>query len=113
VLPLPGRRGKRCRAYLLFPNKWNASNKVEKGKSYRIPPEEGEIDFIARMPEGTEYVKAVATLEPMKSMTANVFEGGSPFAPLIGPVKAWQRIETELKSKPQSDWAKHKCPWRY
>ncbi len=93
------------RTHLLFPNKWNRSNKVAGGQSYRIPPEDGETRFVADVPEGTEYVKAVATLEPLKSIADKAPTGESPFSRITEPVTAWQRIEAELKGKALTSWS--------
>ncbi|MBI5570568.1 MAG: DUF4384 domain-containing protein [Desulfomonile tiedjei] len=47
---------------ILFPNKWHPDNRVEKGKTYSVPASGSGIIFRIRGPEGTEVVKAVATL---------------------------------------------------
>ena len=49
----------------LFPNIWHQSQKVQKGKTYKIPDENSQFRFKIAGPAGKEYVKAIATLEPV------------------------------------------------
>ncbi|MEW6347759.1 MAG: DUF4384 domain-containing protein [Thermodesulfobacteriota bacterium] len=92
------------KTHLLFPNKWQRSNIVKKGVTYRIPPEEGNVIVKAYGPEGTEYVKAVATLAPMKSLSDKVAGSNEGFPAITDPVEAWHKIEAEIKSLPPTDW---------
>lgn len=50
---------------ILFPNKWHPNNKIEGGKTYRIPPEGSDYAFKFMGPEGTERIKVIASLEPV------------------------------------------------
>ncbi len=93
------------KTHLLFPNKWQTSNNVQKGVTYRIPPEEGKVIVRAYGPEGTEYVKAIATLAPMKSMSDKVAGGEEVFPAIVDPVEAWLKIEAEIKNMPHADWS--------
>jgi hypothetical protein len=52
---------------LLFPNKWHRDNKIEKGKSYRIPPEGSEFTYKLAGPPGTEHVKVIASVNQLLS----------------------------------------------
>ncbi len=100
------------RTHLLFPNQWQTSNIVKKGVTYRIPPEEGKVIVRAYGPEGTEYVKAVATLAPMKSLSDKVAGGNEGFPAIADPVDAWRKIEAEIKSLPPTDWSEDQMELR-
>ncbi len=53
------------RTIILFPNKWHTNNKVEKGKTYKIPPDSADFAYRVEGPVGTERIKAIASIEPM------------------------------------------------
>jgi len=59
---------------ILFPNKWNPNNKVEKGKNYLIPPDNADFYFKVLGPTGTERIKAVASLDPILQDVASLQE---------------------------------------
>lgn len=50
---------------ILFPNKWHKENKIEKGKTYKIPPDGADFAYKVEGPVGTERIKAIACLEPL------------------------------------------------
>jgi len=50
---------------ILFPNKWHKDNKVEKGKTYKIPPNGADFAYKVEGPVGTERIKAIACVEEL------------------------------------------------
>ncbi len=53
------------RAIILFPNKWHPDNKIEKDKTYLIPPKGSEIAYQVQGPAGMERIKAIASVDPV------------------------------------------------
>lgn len=62
---------------LLFPNRYQASNRVNANKTYTIPDETMNFEFQISPPFGSEIVKAVASLQPIKDVEISV--GGEVF----------------------------------
>lgn len=62
---------------LLFPNRYRASNRVNANKTYTIPDETMNFEFQISPPFGSEIVKAVASLQPIKDVEISV--GGEVF----------------------------------
>lgn len=57
---------------LLFPNRYQASNRVEANKTYTIPDETMNFEFQISPPFGSEIVKAVASFQPIKDVETSV-----------------------------------------
>lgn len=55
------------RTIFLFPNKWQPENRVEKDKTYRIPPIGSDFSFRVLAPTGMEHIKVLACLDPVLS----------------------------------------------
>ncbi|MBM3298956.1 MAG: DUF4384 domain-containing protein, partial [Deltaproteobacteria bacterium] len=55
------------KASRLFPNQWQPEGQVRAGRVYSIPPADGDFRFRVHGPEGTEVVKAIATMTPDES----------------------------------------------
>jgi hypothetical protein len=53
---------------LLFPNRYQASNRVNANKTYTIPDETMNFEFQISPPFGSEIVKAVASLQPIEDI---------------------------------------------
>jgi hypothetical protein len=53
---------------VLFPNKVQTDNKIPAGKEIRVPAEEATFRLRITEPEGKEVLKALVTLEPLKSL---------------------------------------------
>jgi hypothetical protein len=92
------------KAHILFPNQWHASNKVEKGKTYRIPPEDGKFVFRVQGPEGTNYLKAIATLKPVDALGKEETKPEGPFAELSDPATKLKDVGVELAEQEKKDW---------
>lgn len=50
---------------LLFPNKWHTDNKIEKDRTYRIPPDGSDYAVKLVGPAGTELIKVIACIDPI------------------------------------------------
>jgi len=53
---------------LLFPNSYNRDNFVKAGQVYSIPSEVMNFSFKSAAPFGSEIIKAIATLQPIKDI---------------------------------------------
>jgi hypothetical protein len=103
-------------ATLLFPNKWQPSNKVEKDKEHSIPPEGSEYTFKVMGPVGTERIKVIASSEPILENVASLQKelkapaeeaSGSdmPFLILKNPQAVFKDIGIALAQSDTSKWA--------
>ncbi|MGC8659619.1 MAG: DUF4384 domain-containing protein, partial [Desulfomonilaceae bacterium] len=59
---------------ILFPNRMHPNNKIEKGKTYRIPPEDGDFSYKTHGPVGIEHVMAIASIDPVLSKVESLQE---------------------------------------
>lgn len=59
---------------ILFPNKWHSDNKIEKDKSYTIPPIGGDFAYKVLPPAGIEHIKVIATEDPVLSKVQSLQE---------------------------------------
>lgn len=62
------------RAIILFPNKWHPDNKIEKDKTYMIPPKGSKIAYKVQGPTGMERIKAIASVDPVLSKVESLQE---------------------------------------
>lgn len=62
------------KSIILFPNKWRPDNRIEKGKTYRIPPLGSDFSFRVMAPAGVEHIKALASIEPVLSRIGSLQE---------------------------------------
>lgn len=110
-------------ATLIFPNFYNPSNFVIAGRTYTIPSEESEFDFIASEPYGYEIVRVIATNEPQIDVitdqnaqsvngnekiyaTVNEINEDNPFGSFIGKSSELSRgISKKSKSAKKNEWA--------
>jgi hypothetical protein len=101
---------------MIFPNKWNPDNKVEKGKEYRIPPQGSEYAFKLMGPPGNERVKVIASVEPVlanvqslqQELRTPVEQSGSPggtFLTMKNPGLVLKDIGVALNAIDPSKWA--------
>ena len=91
------------KAHVLFPNKFQEDNKVVKGKMYMVPGKAGKVVFRVNGPEGTNYLKAIATLAPVKSIKEGTPGERGPFPELTDPAGTFKDISVELSK--EKDWA--------
>jgi hypothetical protein len=84
------------KVHVLFPNKWEPVNKAEKGKIYKIPAEGSKVVFKVHAPEGTNYLKAIATLKPVESLASVNRKADDPFAELTNPTERFKDVGLEL-----------------
>ncbi len=89
----------------MFPNKMNESNKVEAGKTYTIPAADSGFIFKVEGPDGIEYVKAIATLEPLKTINKAETAAKGNFSELLDPVKVFKDIGLELAQQGSQRWS--------
>lgn len=89
----------------LFPNKWHESNKVESGKTYRIPPVDSGFVFKVEGPDGMEFVKAIATLDPIKSIDRAEIKSKGNLEQFEKPRAVLKDISTELAQQDARRWS--------
>ncbi len=58
-------------AQLIWPNRFGGSGRIAKGEAMRFPAETDRFTYKLGAPYGTEYVKAIASLAPFKTMEAD------------------------------------------
>lgn len=89
----------------IFPNVWHDSNFVKAGQVYRIPPPSQQFRFKIEGPGGMEYVKAIATLDPLQSIAkAQIIPKGN-FAQFQQPALLLKDIGTELVAAGAQRWS--------
>lgn len=93
------------KVHKLFPNKWHESNKVEKGKSYAIPPDGADFVFKVHGPAGKEYVKAIATLKPVEKLEGAVAISKGAFSEIRDAGMVLKDIGMELAQQDTKTWA--------
>ncbi len=93
------------KVHKLFPNKWHESNKVEKGKSYAIPPDGADFVFKVHGPAGKEYVKAIATLKPVEKLEGAVAISKGAFSEIRDAGVVLKDIGMELAQQDTKTWA--------
>lgn len=91
--------------YKIFPNKWHKSSRVTKDTVYSIPPEDGKFTFRVKGPVGVEYVKAIATAEPLKTVTDSQEGEEEEFSEIKEPEAAIKNLKVELNKREKQDWA--------
>jgi hypothetical protein len=91
--------------YKIFPNKWHESGKVEKGKEYTFPPPEAEFVFRVKGPAGVEYIKAIASLDPLMVAPEAKTDPEQPVTTVEKPEEAMKTVAVELKKRDQKTWA--------
>ncbi|MEW6347757.1 MAG: DUF4384 domain-containing protein [Thermodesulfobacteriota bacterium] len=90
---------------LLFPNRWQPSHKLTKGVPCRIPDQGGQVHCVVEGPPGTNYVKAVATLQPIKSISEQVASLTLGLPVSNDPASIWTKIRQELERMDPASWS--------
>ncbi len=62
------------RAIILFPNRWHPDNKIEKDKTYMIPPKGSDFAYTVQGPVGVERIKAIASVDPVLAQVESLQE---------------------------------------
>lgn len=93
------------KAHILFPNKFQKANKAEKGRIYVLPPKGSKFMFKVQGPEGTNYIKAIATQKPIEALKEGETPKDGPFAELADPAATFKDIGVELKKREPKNWA--------
>jgi len=104
------------RVMILFPNKWHLDNKVEKGKTYRIPPAVGDYAYKVEGPAGTERIKAIACVEPALQNVQSLQQElrvpvgqdpstGANFLSMKDPALVFKDIAVAMEQLDSSKWA--------
>ncbi|MCX8049465.1 MAG: DUF4384 domain-containing protein [Methylohalobius sp.] len=60
----------------LFPNPYQNDNYVRPGKTYKIPPSGAPVSLTVGAPEGTDKIRAIASLEPISADALPLDEKG-------------------------------------
>jgi len=100
------------KVHQIFPNKWQESNKVEKGKTYAIPPAKSDFVFKVSGPGGTEYVKAIATLKPIQALGKAQMEPKGAFAEIKDAGLVLKDIAMELAEQDVRTWAEAEASFK-
>jgi len=103
------------RTTILFPNKWHPNNKIDGGKTYRIPPEGSDYAFKLMGPAGTERIKVIASIEPVLGNVQSLQQelsapleqspGGGTFLTIKNPGLVLKDIGFALGGTEPSKWA--------
>jgi hypothetical protein len=69
-------------AQLIWPNRFGGSGRIAQGEAMRFPAEGDRFTYKLGAPYGTEYIKAIASLVPFKTMEPDFLdlEGSAPVA---------------------------------
>lgn len=62
------------KAIILFPNRWHPDNKIEKDKTYMIPPKGSEFEYKVQGPVGVERIKAIASVDQVLAKVESLQE---------------------------------------
>ncbi len=91
---------------VIFPNKWSKGNRVEKGKTYRIPGKEQDYAFTVKGPAGVNFVKAIGTLKPFEWIRreALVEAKDAPFEEVKDAAKVVKDLAVELTKQDKKGW---------
>lgn len=99
--------------YKIFPNKWHKSSKITKDKVYTIPPEDAQFRFRVKGPMGIEYVKAIATAEPLASVSDQKEQGEQEeFSEMKDAASTIKNLKVELNKRPEKNWAESVVSFR-
>jgi hypothetical protein len=95
---------------VLYPNEWTKSGRVEKGKTYLIPPADGDFAIAVSGPAGSQYVKAIVTEKPLvPDYDSPAPKGGlssaGPFRQPNEPGKMMKDIGQEVTQLDRNDWS--------
>lgn len=88
----------------IFPNEWHSSNQVKAGQVYRIPPVDSSFRFKVDPPGGTEFVKAIASLDPLTCVSKAAVIKGDKFQVFEKPAPLMKDISTELSKSDKQRW---------
>ncbi len=101
---------------ILFPNKWHPDNKIEKDKTYTIPPLGSNFSYRVMVPTGVEHIKALASVDPVLSKVDSLQEElkqpietkpekGQVFLSMKDPGVVLKDIGIEFQKLDPSKWA--------
>jgi hypothetical protein len=90
---------------ILFPNEWTKSSFVKGGQEYLIPPPDSDFHITAKEPVGVEYVKAIASTEPITSISHSDLEQTGSFAVVRNPGLVMKGLAVEMGKKDQREWS--------
>jgi len=104
------------KAIILFPNKWHTDNKIEKDKTYTIPPLGSNFSYRVMAPTGLEHIKALASVDPVLSKVESLQEElkqpietkpekGQVFLSMKDPGVVLKDIGIEFQKLDPSKWA--------
>ncbi len=92
----------------IFPNQFHPdpSVKVEKDKVYTIPTEDSKFRFRVSGPGGTEFVKAIATLDrPVQTLEPFTDRAKQGFVQIPQAELVMKSLRLELKGADPKNWA--------
>ena len=94
---------------MLFPNGFSKKNYIEANKTYVIPDESMNFDIKVSAPFGTEQVKAVASLQPIKEMDIKDGESGFRDLGIVKDINENKFITRSLDIVPQEARTENTC----
>lgn len=91
--------------FIIYPNRFSRSNRVQGGATYRIPGLNDGYDFRAALPVGVDRLKAVATLEPKEFTTTDFDWDEATFAEVRPEVatRGFEIIATTVKEEERGE----------
>ncbi len=105
---------------ILFPNKWHSDNRIEKDKTYTIPPLGSDFSYKVLLPAGEEHIKALASVDPVLSKIESLQEElkqpietkpekGQVFLSMKDPGVVLKDIGLVFQKLDPSKWATKDC----
>jgi len=104
--------GSNGRVHSWFPNRWHQSDKIRKGAAYKIPPEASHCRLIVQGPEGMEYVKVIASREPLQVLQGPQAKSVGDFKEIRNPDMLLRAIKEELSKQDPTSWSETEFSFR-
>lgn len=73
------------RVHIIFPNRFQADNRIRAGQAIQVPDPRADFDFQVNGPAGTELIKVIASPDPTPLFRASQTEPAGPFKALKAP----------------------------
>ncbi|MDI6788632.1 MAG: DUF4384 domain-containing protein, partial [Planctomycetota bacterium] len=93
---------------ILFPNRFNDNNKIKANQVYTMPDETMNFDFQITSPFGTEMLKAIASLQPLKNIDIKNIVDFKNIGK-IGETNVREVITRSIKEVPKEGYAEGNC----
>jgi hypothetical protein len=89
---------------IVFPNKWTKSNFVKANQENLIPPKDSNFHFVAQEPLGVEFIKAIASTEPIEALQKAEIQTSGAFATIQKPGLVMKGLGVEMGRKQEKVW---------